>query len=169
MLPLRCYALANAFRRRGRQVVLGGPHATLLPAEAVHADAVVVGEAERTWPQVIEDAARGQLRSLYRDSEPPSLKGLPHCAARPDPQPRAAVQHGGGNSRLPAPLWLLQSAADLPSALRFRPVEEVVAEVRTFRRGNSRSGTTSCSWTLDTRCGFSTVWQGWGRATPSRI
>src|SRR5262245_44956624 len=54
------YALADAFRERGRLVVLGGPHATLLPEEAgEHADAVVVGEAERTWPQVIEDASRG--------------------------------------------------------------------------------------------------------------
>src|SRR5271166_611821 len=57
------YDLADAFRRRGRLVVLGGPHATLLPDEArEHADAVVVGEAERTWPQVIEDAASGRLQ-----------------------------------------------------------------------------------------------------------
>src|SRR5262249_48499038 len=50
------YALADAFRRRGRAVVLGGPHATLLPEESrQHADAVVVGEAERTWPLVLDD------------------------------------------------------------------------------------------------------------------
>ena len=56
------YDLADAFRRRGRLVVLGGPHATLLPDEARrHADAVVVGEAERTWPLVIDDATAGRL------------------------------------------------------------------------------------------------------------
>src|SRR5215470_5133079 len=47
------YALASEFRRRGVPVVLGGPHATALPEEAVrHAGAVVVGEAEDTWPRV---------------------------------------------------------------------------------------------------------------------
>ena len=61
-------------------MVLGGPHATLLPDEArQHADAVVVGEAERTWPLAIGDAAAGRLQSLYRDEQPPSLEGLPQA------------------------------------------------------------------------------------------
>src|SRR5262249_19730643 len=62
------YALADAFRQRGRMVVLGGPHVTLLPEEArTHADAIVVGEAERVWPLLVQDAARGRLQRLYRD------------------------------------------------------------------------------------------------------
>ena len=74
------YSLAESFRSRGKMVVLGGPHATLLPEEAKnHADAVVIGEAERTWPLVIEHAAQGFLQPFYRDSEPPSLDGLPHA------------------------------------------------------------------------------------------
>jgi len=72
------YRLADAFRARGRMVVLGGPHPTLLPAEArAHADALVVGEAETTWPQVLADAARGALEPEYRAAEPPSLERLP--------------------------------------------------------------------------------------------
>ncbi|MFI5456372.1 MAG: hypothetical protein ACHRXM_13065 [Isosphaerales bacterium] len=63
-----------------RATLLGGPHATLLPDEArQHADAVVVGEAERTWPLVIADATAGRLQSLYRDEQPPSLEGLPQA------------------------------------------------------------------------------------------
>src|SRR6201986_3785471 len=57
---LHAYDLAREFRRRGVPVVLGGPHATALPEEAsLHADAVVVGEAEDTWPHVLEGAQRG--------------------------------------------------------------------------------------------------------------
>src|SRR5438552_12178477 len=83
------YDLADAFRRRGRIVVLGGPHATLLPDEArQHADAVVVGEAERTWPLALAHATAGRLQGLYRDEPPASLEGLP--------QSRRALIRGGG-------------------------------------------------------------------------
>ncbi len=55
----RSYELAAQFRRRGMPVVLGGVHPTLLPDEAArHADAVVVGYAEETWPELLRDVAR---------------------------------------------------------------------------------------------------------------
>ncbi len=63
----RSYELADQFRRRGIPVVLGGPHVTLLPEEAAaHADAVVTGYAEQSWPQLLRDFARGQLAPRYR-------------------------------------------------------------------------------------------------------
>ena len=63
----RAYELAKRFRASGAKVVLGGQHPTLLPHEAVqHADAVVVGDAESTWPQVLADFESGSLSSLYR-------------------------------------------------------------------------------------------------------
>src|SRR5262252_312100 len=52
----RAYELAAHFRARGIAVVLGGPHVTLLPDEAQqHADAICVGYAEETWPQLLRD------------------------------------------------------------------------------------------------------------------
>lgn len=64
---VRVFEIAAEFRRRGVPVVIGGPHATLQTHEvAQHADAVVVGEAENTWAQCIEDARRGELRATYR-------------------------------------------------------------------------------------------------------
>src|SRR5262249_50921925 len=128
------YHLADAFRRRGRLVVLGGPHATLLPEEAqYHADAVVVGEAERSWPQVLADAAAGRLQRLYRDEHPPSLDGLP-------PARRDLVRGRGllGNTIIatrgcPHRCSYCNLRQLYHPALRFRPVEEVVAEVKTFR------------------------------------
>ena len=64
------YALARRFRDAGTRVVLGGLHATALPDEAEpHCDAVVIGEGEGAWPEVLADAERGRLRRRY-DARP---------------------------------------------------------------------------------------------------
>jgi len=74
----RVYRLAEEFRRRGAKVVLGGPHASAVPEEAAqHCDAVVVGEAEGSWPRLIEDFEKGKLEKIYANAEKPSLAGLP--------------------------------------------------------------------------------------------
>ena len=71
------YRLAAEFRRRGRKVVLGGPHVTVRPGEALaHADAVVIGEAETIWAQVVEDCRKGEMKRVYR-GERSDLRGLP--------------------------------------------------------------------------------------------
>ena len=63
---MRAYELAGHFRRRGLAVVLGGPHVTLIPEDAApHADAVVVGYAEDSWPQLLRDFAVHQLKPRY--------------------------------------------------------------------------------------------------------
>src|ERR1700759_5178980 len=63
----RSYDIAAAYRRRGVKVVMGGIHPTALPEEALeHCDAVVVGEAEEAWPQVLRDFQNGELKSFYR-------------------------------------------------------------------------------------------------------
>src|SRR5262249_57649614 len=68
------YKLAAAFRARGKKVVIGGPHATLLPEEVrQHADAVVVGEAELVWGSLLEDFERGSLKARYQSKDFPSL------------------------------------------------------------------------------------------------
>jgi len=74
----RAYQLADAFRSRGVKVVLGGIHPTALPEEAVqHADAVVVGEAEEVWPQLLVDLQAGRLQTVYRHPERPVLINTP--------------------------------------------------------------------------------------------
>jgi radical SAM superfamily enzyme YgiQ (UPF0313 family) len=66
---MRAYELADHFRQRGIKVVLGGPHVTLIPDDAQpHADAVVVGYAEDSWPQLVRDFANGQLQSRYNQA-----------------------------------------------------------------------------------------------------
>jgi radical SAM superfamily enzyme YgiQ (UPF0313 family) len=66
------YALADRMRSDGTTVVIGGSHATALPDEAQdHADAVVVGYAERTWPALLRDWKAGKLRKRYIDFSDP--------------------------------------------------------------------------------------------------
>jgi radical SAM superfamily enzyme YgiQ (UPF0313 family) len=65
----RAYVVAAEFRRRGKRVVLGGVHPTVMPEEAArHADAVVVGEAEPVWGGLLADAEAGRLQGVYRSN-----------------------------------------------------------------------------------------------------
>ena len=53
-------------------MVIGGAHATALPDEAArHADAVVVGHGERSWPRLLRDLAAGRLQPRYVDFDDP--------------------------------------------------------------------------------------------------
>lgn len=62
----RAYEIASHFKKRNIPVVMGGYHPSLIPHEvALHADSVVIGEAEDVWPQLIEDAKKQNLKKLY--------------------------------------------------------------------------------------------------------
>jgi radical SAM superfamily enzyme YgiQ (UPF0313 family) len=70
----RAYELADRYRRQGKTVVLGGPHVTLMPAEAAgHADAICVGYAEDSWPRLLRDFAQGRLLPAYHQAPDFSL------------------------------------------------------------------------------------------------
>jgi radical SAM superfamily enzyme YgiQ (UPF0313 family) len=74
----RAYRIARHFRERGITVVLGGPHITLVPDDAApHADALVTGYAEDTWPELICDFINGRLKDVYQQSPDLSLAGRP--------------------------------------------------------------------------------------------
>lgn len=74
---LRAYRIADAFRRRGIPVVLGGYHPSACPREALgHADSVVVGPAEGVWEKVVADVRAGGLAKIYRSRGPLSLSGV---------------------------------------------------------------------------------------------
>ena len=74
----RAYELSERFRRLGIAVVLGGPHVTLMPEEAMrHADAVCVGYAEESWPALLRDFHAGCMRRAYYQGPKLSLEDLP--------------------------------------------------------------------------------------------
>ena len=86
----KAYRIADSIRAVGVPVVMGGPHVTELADEALgrdggprHADAVALGEADETWPLIVNDAVRGELKEIYAPVDEagkerkPSLKAYP--------------------------------------------------------------------------------------------
>jgi radical SAM superfamily enzyme YgiQ (UPF0313 family) len=71
-MAAKAYRVADALRAAGVPVVMGGPHVTEMPDEALgrdggarHADAIAIGEADETWPRIVADAERGALQEIY--------------------------------------------------------------------------------------------------------
>jgi len=86
----KAYRVADALRAAGVPVVMGGPHVTAMPDEALgrdggprHADAVAVGEADETWARIVADAECGELKEVYAPLDAcgqprkPDLQGYP--------------------------------------------------------------------------------------------
>ncbi|MBA5868131.1 MAG: radical SAM protein [Nitrospira sp. CR1.3] len=72
----RAYEIAKEFRKRGRTIVMGGVHPTYCPDEALqHADAIVCGEAEDLWPQLVADYEAGAMQRMYKMTSFPILEG----------------------------------------------------------------------------------------------
>jgi len=73
------YQLADNLRSHGVTVVIGGAHVTAMPEEAqVHADSIVVGYGEKSWPQLLTDKKAGKLKSCYTDFSNPFSNPLPY-------------------------------------------------------------------------------------------
>lgn len=128
----RAYELAERFRARGIPVVLGGMHPSALPDEALqHCDAVVVGEGEELWPRAVADAEQGRLQSIYRAEKSPSLAGLP-VPRRSLADPRRYLLPTTMQATRGCPFACDFCAVShfFGRGYRFRPVEEVVQEVR---------------------------------------
>ncbi len=129
---LRAYRIADAYRRKGVPVVLGGIHPTALPGEAKeHSDAVVIGEAEETWPHLIEDVRGRNLKPFYRQD------GFTNLSTLPSPRWKILPRRGY------FPIDVIQVSRGCPfrcefcsvqnffgNTYRFRPISNVVEEVR---------------------------------------
>lgn len=144
----RAYEIADEFRRRGVPVVMGGFHATVEPEEALqHADTVIIGEAEETWPQFLRDFRSEKPRRVYQSPNRPSLVGLP--------VPRFDILNvknyrGYGRKGLSRKLFPsvipIQTARGCPYSCDFcdithfhagtyrpRPIEDVIGEIKAQR------------------------------------
>ncbi len=127
----RAFQIAARFRRRGVPVVMGGYHPTFLPEETLqHADAVVKGDAEGVWGQVLHDAQNNSLQPIYESPEFLPLDGM---------MPDRSIFKG----KKYAPMGLVQYSrgckfncsfcsirAFYGKSLRQRPVEDVVEDIR---------------------------------------
>jgi radical SAM superfamily enzyme YgiQ (UPF0313 family) len=130
----RAYEIADEFKNRGVQVIIGGPHTYFYAEEAAeHCDAVGVGEGETIWSKMLEDAAAGRLKKIYRAE---SYHGLQHL-----PVPRYdlldlrryalfktfAVQSSRG---CPFKCEFCSERFYLGHSYRYRPVEDVLEEIK---------------------------------------
>jgi radical SAM superfamily enzyme YgiQ (UPF0313 family) len=127
--------IAAQVRQRGCKVVLGGVHATLVPDEVAQwADVVVVGEAYRTWPQIIKDFAAEKLQPQYKDIEWASLDTLAPITDR-------VIKHVDEHHNYWTPS--LEITRGCPrnctfctavrvsgKIMRHRPVEQIVEEIK---------------------------------------
>jgi radical SAM superfamily enzyme YgiQ (UPF0313 family) len=132
----RAYEIAEAYRRRGVAVVMGGIHATACPDEALRfADSVVVREAEDAWPVLLEDFERGELKRVYRPE-------LPDLARR-----RPLARRDLFRSRRYIPFQVVQTSRGCPypcefcsvstqngATFRFRAADDVLDELDTLGR-----------------------------------
>ncbi|HLC23402.1 MAG TPA: radical SAM protein, partial [Dehalococcoidia bacterium] len=130
----RAYNIADTFRTKGVKVVLGGIHSSFLPEEASqHADAVVVGEAEGTWPGLIEDFKTNKLQRLYRQIERPSLLDLPVPRRDLFAEGAYRVNNTMSNARgCPYSCSFCTVTSFFGHTYRCRPVEEILREIETF-------------------------------------
>jgi radical SAM superfamily enzyme YgiQ (UPF0313 family) len=120
------YRLSMGLRRRGVRVVLGGLHATACPGEAQgYCDAVVIGEGEPVWPEVLADAEAGRLKPVYRSTAPFDL-------AR-SPVPRFDLL--GDRAR---PRMTLQTQRGCPLACEFCGASRMLGAFREKPLGNIR-------------------------------
>ena len=75
---VRGYQIADVFREGGKRIIIGGVHATVLPEEAKHhAHSVVVGEADRIWPKILDDYKNGKLKEFYYPERVSNLDTVP--------------------------------------------------------------------------------------------
>ena len=135
---LRAYEIADEYRRRGVKVVLGGMHVFFMQQEAsVHADAILMGEAEYCWDDLLDDFLAGRMQSEYRSEKYHDLRGLP--------RPRRDLLKPGAYS-FPN---VMETSRGCPqrcrycavtsfwgNSIRCRPVEEVVDEIAAMPPGD---------------------------------
>jgi radical SAM superfamily enzyme YgiQ (UPF0313 family) len=129
---VRAYEIAAIYREKGIKTVIGGIHASMLPEEAAqYVDAVVVGEAEGIWKQVISDFEAGNLKTRYEG-------GL--CELKGQPKPRHDLFHPGywfaaiqTTRGCPMNCSFCSVTAFNGNHYRMRPVEEVLDEIESVQ------------------------------------
>jgi len=128
------YEVAREFRSRGKIVVAGGKYPSTFPDEVLpHVDSVVVGEAERVWPQVVADMVAGRPKKVYRAPWSPSLENIPpprYDLAEPQFAMPVVTEATRG---CPFKCTFCQLNIN-PAAYRTRPIADVIADLKATQK-----------------------------------
>ena len=130
----RAYEIAAEYRRRGVPVIMGGFHASLCPEEVSrYADTVVVGEAESSFPELLNDLQRGNLRERYQSQGVPTLSRLPNRSIYQNKKylPISLVEFSRG-CKFTCDFCAIQTVYD--ARHHHRPIDLVVKEARQVHR-----------------------------------
>ncbi len=137
MHATRAYEIADRFRERGITVVMGGLHASSLPHEAKeHVDAVVIGEAEHVWGDLLHDFQQGQLKPFYKSDH--------FCSLIKQPHPRLDLLNKNNYWTIncvqatrgcPFSCDFCSVAQFFGDTYRYRPVDDVVEEIKSLPPG----------------------------------
>ncbi len=135
----RAYAIADEFRRRGKIVVMGGFHASNLPDEALtHVDAVVIGEGEYAWPQLLSDYLQGKLQQRYRSCSQVPMESIPIARRSLFKGKRYLLTNTIQTTRgCPFNCEFCSVTAFYGRKYRKRPIDNILAELTELRKANS--------------------------------
>ncbi|MDU1910121.1 B12-binding domain-containing radical SAM protein [Fusobacterium sp.] len=129
----RCYAYSDYFRSRGIKTVLGGVHPSLMPEESLkHADVVMTGFSEFTFPQMIMDFKLGHLKRLYAQSDEFTVAGKPlprRDLLKKGYITKSTIEAVRGCS---LPCTFCAYPAAFGKKIYKRPVREVIEEIETL-------------------------------------
>ncbi|MBF0523263.1 MAG: B12-binding domain-containing radical SAM protein [Candidatus Omnitrophica bacterium] len=127
----RSYEIIEEYHKRGKKVIAGGFHPTLMTDEVLeHADSVIVGEAENVWREVIEDCRTKSLKKIYKSKIRPDLSGIfpdRSIFKNKNYMPIALIESSRG-CRFDCQFCSI--AAFYQKSCNYRPIEDVVKEVR---------------------------------------
>ena len=129
---IHCYQISEKFRKLGAKVVMGGPHVTLLPDEAVeHCDHLILQEGEITFPQFLEDFRAGTAKKVYEPNPPQVLENLPK--PRWELMRRKMVKYAVFATRgCPYNCSFCALRLVYDKAFRKRPVQDVIEDMKSF-------------------------------------
>ncbi len=138
---VRAWQIADKFRELGTRVVIGGIAASNGNAEWTleHADAMIIGEAESLWPQVVQDFLDGTMRKEYQSENPVSLEDLPVPRYDLMNQQKIGLWRPVQATRgCPHPCTFCSVTAFFKGTFRKRPIDQVIRDVRAAVKAGSR-------------------------------